>query len=109
MRRIAFFAAFFLAILTVAARADTHVVVLDIKGAIGVATADYVPREFSFDLITDLNDPESVNFALPTNPLQVWELEYDGTFTPPVTLTFHYDDCGVAHYDHSPVHATVFV
>ena len=42
MRRIAFFAAFFLAIVTVAARADTTVVVLDIKGAIGVATADYV-------------------------------------------------------------------
>ena len=42
MRRIALFAAFFLAIVTVAARADTTVVVLDIKGAIGVATADYV-------------------------------------------------------------------
>jgi len=42
MRRIAFFAAFLLAIVTVAARADTNVVVLDIKGAIGVATADYV-------------------------------------------------------------------
>jgi membrane-bound serine protease (ClpP class) len=42
MRRIALFAAFILAISTVAARADTNVVVLDIKGAIGVATADYV-------------------------------------------------------------------
>jgi membrane-bound serine protease (ClpP class) len=42
MRRIALFAAFILAISSVAARADTNVVVLDIKGAIGVATADYV-------------------------------------------------------------------
>jgi membrane-bound serine protease (ClpP class) len=42
MKRIALFAAFILAISTVAARADTNVVVLNIKGAIGVATADYV-------------------------------------------------------------------
>ncbi len=42
MRRIAFFATFILAISTVAAQADTNVVVLNIKGAIGVATADYV-------------------------------------------------------------------
>jgi membrane-bound serine protease (ClpP class) len=42
MKRIAFFAAFILIISTVAARADTNVVVLNIKGAIGVATADYV-------------------------------------------------------------------
>jgi membrane-bound serine protease (ClpP class) len=42
MNRIALFAAFILAISTVAARADTNVVVLNIKGAIGVATADYV-------------------------------------------------------------------
>jgi len=42
MKRIALIAAFILAISTVAARADTNVVVLNIKGAIGVATADYV-------------------------------------------------------------------
>ena len=42
MKRIAFFAAFILAFSTVAARADANVVVLNIKGAIGVATADYV-------------------------------------------------------------------
>ena len=42
MRRTVLFAAFILAISTVAARADTNVVVLNIKGAIGVATADYV-------------------------------------------------------------------
>ena len=42
MKRIALIAAFILAISTVAARADTDVVVLNIKGAIGVATADYV-------------------------------------------------------------------
>ena len=42
MKRIALFAAFILAFSTVAARADTNVVVLNIKGAIGVATADYV-------------------------------------------------------------------
>ena len=42
MKRIALFAAFILAISNVAARADTNVVVLNIKGAIGVATADYV-------------------------------------------------------------------
>lgn len=42
MKRIAFFAAFILAISSVAAQADTNVVVLNIKGAIGVATADYV-------------------------------------------------------------------
>ena len=42
MKRIALFAAFLLAISTVAAHADTDVVVLNIKGAIGVATADYV-------------------------------------------------------------------
>ena len=42
MKRIALFAAFILAISTVAAHADTDVVVLNIKGAIGVATADYV-------------------------------------------------------------------
>ena len=42
MKRIALFAAFILAISTAAAQADTNVVVLNIKGAIGVATADYV-------------------------------------------------------------------
>jgi len=42
MRRVAFFAAFVLAISSVAAQADANVVVLNIKGAIGVATADYV-------------------------------------------------------------------
>jgi len=42
MRRFALLAAFILAIWNVAARADTNVVVLNIKGAIGVATADYV-------------------------------------------------------------------
>jgi membrane-bound serine protease (ClpP class) len=42
MKRIALIAAFILAISTAAARADTNVVVLNIKGAIGVATADYV-------------------------------------------------------------------
>jgi len=42
MKRIALFAAFILTISSVAAAADTNVVVLNIKGAIGVATADYV-------------------------------------------------------------------
>ncbi len=42
MKRIALLAAFILAISNVAAQADTNVVVLNIKGAIGVATADYV-------------------------------------------------------------------
>lgn len=42
MKRIALLAAFILAISNVAAQADTSVVVLNIKGAIGVATADYV-------------------------------------------------------------------
>jgi membrane-bound serine protease (ClpP class) len=42
MKRIALLAAFILAISNVAAQADTNVVVLSIKGAIGVATADYV-------------------------------------------------------------------
>jgi len=42
VKRIALFAAFILVISTVAARADTNVVVLNINGAIGVATADYV-------------------------------------------------------------------
>jgi membrane-bound serine protease (ClpP class) len=42
MKRFALIAAFILAISAVAARADTNVVVLNIKGAIGVATADYV-------------------------------------------------------------------
>ena len=42
MRRIALFAAFVLAFATVAARADANVVVLNIKGAIGVATAEYI-------------------------------------------------------------------
>jgi membrane-bound serine protease (ClpP class) len=42
MKRFALIAAFILAISTAAARADTNVVVLNIKGAIGVATADYV-------------------------------------------------------------------
>ncbi len=42
MKRIALLAAFILAISNVAPQADTNVVVLNIKGAIGVATADYV-------------------------------------------------------------------
>jgi membrane-bound serine protease (ClpP class) len=42
MKRLALFAAFILTISSVAAAADTNVVVLNIKGAIGVATADYV-------------------------------------------------------------------
>jgi len=42
MKRIALLAAFILAISNVAAQADANVVVLNIKGAIGVATADYV-------------------------------------------------------------------
>jgi membrane-bound serine protease (ClpP class) len=42
MKRIALLAAFIFAISNVAAQADTNVVVLNIKGAIGVATADYV-------------------------------------------------------------------
>ena len=42
MKRIALLAAFILASSSVAAQADTNVVVLNIKGAIGVATADYV-------------------------------------------------------------------
>ena len=42
MKRIALLAAFILAISNVAAQADTNVVVLSIKGAIGVATAEYV-------------------------------------------------------------------
>jgi membrane-bound serine protease (ClpP class) len=42
MKRIALLAALILAIANVAAQADTNVVVLNIKGAIGVATADYV-------------------------------------------------------------------
>jgi len=42
MKRIALLAAFILAISNVVAQADTNVVVLNIKGAIGVATADYV-------------------------------------------------------------------
>ena len=42
MKRIVLLAAFILAISNVAAQADTNVVVLNIKGAIGVATADYV-------------------------------------------------------------------
>jgi membrane-bound serine protease (ClpP class) len=42
MRRIALFAAFILSISTVSAQVESIVVVLDIKGGIGVATADYV-------------------------------------------------------------------
>ncbi len=42
VKRIALFATFILAVSNVAAEADTNVVVLNVKGAIGVATADYV-------------------------------------------------------------------
>lgn len=42
MRLIALFAAFILSISALSARADGQVVVLEIKGAIGVATAEYV-------------------------------------------------------------------
>jgi membrane-bound serine protease (ClpP class) len=42
MRLIAFLAASALVVSAVSARADGHVVVLDIKGGIGVATADYI-------------------------------------------------------------------
>ena len=41
MKRIALIAAFVLAISTDAARADTNVVVLNIKGAIGVTSTGY--------------------------------------------------------------------
>lgn len=42
MRLVAFFAALVLAFSTVSARADGNVVVLEIKGGIGVATAEYI-------------------------------------------------------------------
>lgn len=42
MRHVAFFAALVLAFSTASARADGNVVVLEIKGGIGVATAEYI-------------------------------------------------------------------
>ena len=42
MRLIAFLAASILAVSPVSARADGNVVILDIKGGIGVATAEYI-------------------------------------------------------------------
>lgn len=35
---------------------------------------------------------DTINFALWTNPLQTWSLEFDGTFDGETTLTFCYDD-----------------
>jgi hypothetical protein len=39
-----------------------------------------------------IEDPVGVSFGLPTNPAQLWEVTFDGTFTGMLTLTFGYDD-----------------
>ena len=39
-----------------------------------------------------IDDPTGVNFALASEPLQLWALDYDGSFTGAITLTFAYDD-----------------
>jgi hypothetical protein len=45
----------------------------------------------------DINDltPEeqaAVDFLAPTNPVSLWDIDFDGSFTGPVELTFNYDD-----------------
>ena len=45
----------------------------------------------------NLNDmtPEetaAINFVAPTNPITLWNIDFDGTFTGPVSLTFNYDE-----------------
>lgn len=55
----------------------------------GTFSSDFQPT-----LIADL-DPtliESITFGIPSNPLQLWDLEFTGEFNGLVELTFGYDD-----------------
>ncbi len=50
-----------------------------------------IPLAGAGDLLTD---PEDVDFVLPSDPIQVWELDFSepGGFSGGVTLTFGYDE-----------------
>ncbi|MFP8879251.1 MAG: hypothetical protein VCE43_07175, partial [Myxococcota bacterium] len=58
----------------------------------------------------EVEDPAGVNFALASDPLQLWQIDYDGGFTGDLILTFGYDesallvpepDLAILHYEGS--------
>lgn len=55
----------------------------------GTFTAEYVPTAVA-DLTSEITN--NVNFGLPGDPMQLWDVTFDGVFTGLVTLTFGYDD-----------------
>ncbi len=59
-----------------------------------VATGGTVRGEYAPTPIADLSpeDLAAMGFLLPTDPLQLWSLEFDGDFSGDVQLTFCYDD-----------------
>ena len=51
---------------------------------------------FRNTLVELLQAPGSINFKLEADPLHLWEVSFDGTFTGGVSLTFAYDPNSLA-------------
>ena len=61
----------------------------------GTFDADFFPTEPE-DAAAIVNDPGSLTFALPTFPIQAWELTFDQSLTSTATITLGYDDSNLS-------------
>ena len=61
----------------------------------GTFTAQYTTVPVSSIQVT-ISDPGSINFGIPTDPVQLWEINYDETLTDTLTIVFGYEDLNLA-------------
>ena len=61
----------------------------------GIFTVDYEPitQDVFFDRLSQGEFPfNDVNFFIPTDPFQLWNVSYSGSFDAPIELVFGYND-----------------
>ena len=61
----------------------------------GTITAEFVPAPVS-NIENLIKDPGAIKFGLPTDPLQLWEINYSETLTDLLTLVFRYEVLNLA-------------
>jgi len=61
----------------------------------GTLSVGFAPAPVDEDLADLLDAPASIDFQLPADPVLLWEIDYDGSFSGEVTLTFQYDEASL--------------